>query len=69
MLKRDFIAFHGYWRESIDDRNAQLPGAGKLFSLAGNSSNFFTRYAGYRLTAENFQRAGYVHRNITAADN
>ncbi len=68
MLKRDFIAFHGYWRESIDDRTPSSRALANSFSLAGNSSNF---HALRKLLPDSRELSAcwLRHRDITAADN
>ncbi len=68
MLKGDFIAFHGY---GVNPSMIETPSSLALVNSFCLPETHLTLHALRRLPPDsrNFQRAGYVHRNITAADN
>ncbi len=68
MLKRDFIAFHGYWRDPSMIETPSSRALANSFSLA---ETHLTLHALRKLLPDSreLSRAGYVHRDITAADN
>ncbi len=68
MLKRDFIAFTA---TGVNPSMIETPSSRALATLFRLPETHLTLHALRKLlpTAENFQRAGYVHRDITAADN